>query len=283
MTRHAAYLCLLLALHGCASGIMRAGVGPRTFDRAPFYTGRISAPGPVGWLPVAYQRGGAQAPNFDPKGGPAMEALLAEMNAFLDSLDPGPRIAPPAQLPGSPPDVRFSCAMDLAGDCIERLADPALPGEPGRSMVLSVDPPERAFSSWLGSALSAAGVGHAMIITLEIAPFWPRQTGLRGNKVVDLGSGHAQELPWLTSLDQPVWVAQLTGVLTDSTGHPIRIGAEGLLAKRTRFLVSAAGGEEPIRDDEIAQLRGSRREDLTGSPLTWQIALRTLVEQLQGG
>lgn len=247
MTRHAAYLFILLALHGCASGIMRAGVGPRTFDRAPFYTGRIAGPGPVAWLPVAYQRGGAQAPIFDPKGGPAMEALLAEMNAFLDSLNPGPRIALPA------------------------------------SMVLSVDPPERAFSSWLGSALSAAAVAHAVIITLEIAPFWPRQTGLRGNKVVDLGSGHAQELPWLTSLDQPVWVAQLTGVLTDSTGHPVRIGAEGLLAKRTRFLVSAAGGEEPIRDDEIAQLRGSRREDFNGSPLTWQIALRTLVEQLQGG
>lgn len=283
MSRHAAYLFFLLALQGCGTGIMRGGVGPRTFDRAPFYTGRIAGPGPVAWLPIAYQRGGAQAPIFDPQGGPAMEALLTEMNAFLDSLATGPRIAPPAPLPGSPPDVRFSCTMDLAGDCIEKPADPALPGEPGRSMVLSVDPPERAFSSWLGSALSAAGAGHAIIITLETAPFWPRQTGLRGNKVVDLGSGYAQELPWLTSLDQPVWVAELTGVLTDSTGHPVRIGAEGLLAKRTRFLVSAMGGEEPIRDDEIAQLRGQRREDLVGSPLTWQIALRTLVEQLQGG
>ncbi|MGI8844318.1 MAG: hypothetical protein ACR2HZ_11500, partial [Gemmatimonadaceae bacterium] len=136
-------------------------------------------------------------------------------------------------------------------------------------MVLSVDPPERAFSSWLGSAFLGAGVGHA-IVTLETAPFWPRQTGLRGNKVVDLGSGYAQELPWLTSLDQPVWVAQLTGVLTDSTGHPVRIGAEGVPAKRTRFLISAAGGEELIRDDEIAQLRGQRREDLVGSPLTWR-------------
>ena len=122
---------------------------------------------------------------------------------------------------------------------------------------------------------------HAMVITFEIAPFWPRQTGLRGDKVVDLGTGHSQELPWLTSLDDPIWVIELTGALLDSTGHAVRIGAEGLFAKRTRFALSAIGGTESVREEDIAQLRALRREDLPSEPLVWHAALEALVRGLR--
>jgi hypothetical protein len=42
------------------------------------------------------------------------------------------------------------------------------------------------------------------------------------------------------------------------------------------------GGQMLVSDDDIAQLRMARREDLPGQPLVWQVALRTLVGQLTG-
>jgi hypothetical protein len=270
-----------LVAQGCASGGLRTGIGPQSFRRAPYYSGRAATAGPVAWLPVTYQRGGAQPPSFDPRGGAAMNALLADMNAYLDSLMDGPRIDVPSPAPGTPPDVRFACAMDAAGDCLAENDEPSSPAEQARSMTLSVDGASGPFRTWLGSALSGGGASHAVMITVELAPFWPRQTGLRGNKVVDLGTGHSQELPWLTALDDPIWVVELTGALLDSTGRAVRIGAEGLFAKRTRFAISAIGGQEAIGDDDIAHVRTLRRDDLPGAPLAWQVAMRELVGGLR--
>jgi len=271
-----------LLVSGCASGGFRTGLGPQSFQRAPYYTGRVASAARVAWVPVTYQRGGAQSPHFDPQGGPAMAQLLDEMNAHLAAVDLGRRLQFPSPLPGTPPDVRLACAMDVAGDCIAADEEPASPAEQGRSMTLSVEPASGEFSSWIGSALAAAGASHAVMITLEIAPFWPRQTGPRGDKVVDLGSGYSQELPWLTSLDQPLWVIELTGAVLDSTGHVVRAGGEGLLGKRTRFAISAIGGQELVSDDDVAQLRSLRRTDLPGSPLVWHVAMESLVRQLTG-
>lgn len=271
-----------LLVSGCATSGFRTGLGPQSFQRAPYYTGRAASGARFAWLPATYQRGGAQSPNFDPRGGPVMAQLLDEMNAYLDGLDLGRRLEVPSPSPGTPPDVRLACAMDAAGDCIGADDDPATPAEQGRSMTLSVEPASGEFSPWIGSALSSANASHAVMITLEIAPFWPRQTGLRGTKVVDLGSGYSPELPWLTSLDQPLWVIELTGAVLDSTGHVVRAGGEGLLAKRTRFAISAIGGQEMVSDADVAQLRSSRRTDLPGSPLVWQAAMDSLVRQLTG-
>ncbi|HZA51832.1 MAG TPA: hypothetical protein VE549_13900 [Myxococcaceae bacterium] len=38
-------------------------------------------------------------------------------------------------------------------------------------------------------------------------------------------------LPWLTSLETPVSVLQLTGALIDRSGQAVRIGAEGSAAE----------------------------------------------------
>jgi hypothetical protein len=105
---------------------------------------------------------------------------------------------------------------------------------------------------------------------------------LRGSKSVELGSDNVQSLPWLTSLETPVTVLQLTGALVDSTGKARRIGAEGIAAQRTRLLVSAIGAQELFGDEEIKRVRSARRDDLAGSPLAWQVALRHLVAELMG-
>jgi hypothetical protein len=280
--RTAFALTAALALQGCAAGALQMGLGPQSFHRAPYYSGRSVAPASLVALPITYQRGGAQPPSWDPQGGPAMQALLAEMNAFLDSLVGGARLSMPAPGPGTPPDVRFACAMDPAGDCLTESDEPSTPAEQPRSMTLSVDRGSGAFTAWFAPALAETNASHALLITLEIAPFWPRQTGLRGNKVVDLGTGYSQDLPWLTALDDPIWAIELTGALLDSTGRAVRIGAEGLFAKRTRFALSAIGGQEMVTEEDIAQLRSLRRTDLPGQPLVWQAALRELVGRLGG-
>lgn len=276
------YLLLLgaLVVQGCAGGALRPGLGAQSFTRAPYYSGRSAAAGSVAWMPISYQRGGAQAAVFDPSGGQDMQALLADMNAYLDSLMDGPRLTVPSPPPGSPPDVHFACAMDVAGDCLDVEDEPSNPAEQSRSMTLSVDRASGPFAAWVRSALAEANAARAVMITLEIAPFWPRQTGLRGNKVVDLGTGYSQDLPWLTSLDDPIWVVELTGAMLDSTGHALRIGAEGLYAKRTRFAISAIGGQESVRDEDVAMLRTLRRDDLPDAPLVWRVALVSLVRGL---
>ncbi len=201
------------------------------------------------------------------------------MNAFLDDL----RNASPLQLAmetGSvAPDVRFGCERDLFGDCAGEEE-----GEPigKRWMTLSVGRPSAEWTRSVAAALEDAERSHLLVVTLEIGDYWPRQKNLRGDKEVRLGTGSTQRLPWLTSLDRPVQVIQLTGALIGREGEAVRIGAEGLLARHTSIVVSGFGAQELITDQDIEKLATLRRHDLTGKPLAWQVALENLVRQLTG-
>ena len=62
----------------------------------------------------------------------------------------------------------------------------------------------------------------------------------------------------------------------------MRIGAEGLMARRSNLVTSALGAQRLISDEDIEKLRTLRRDDLPGQPLVWQTALRSLVAQLTG-
>jgi len=77
-------------------------------------------------------------------------------------------------------------------------------------------------------------------------------------------------------------VVQLTGAVVGRDGKAVRIGAEGMMAKRTNIGLSALGAQMLVSNDDIEKLRSARREDLPGQPLVWQVALRTLVGQLTG-
>jgi hypothetical protein len=256
--------------------------------------------GRIGHLPVVYQRGASQPSIFDPRDGAGtpVGALLAEMSAYLDSLGgaarvggaplsvrlvEGGRVSAVAHAQTvAPPDVMFGCATENNlpdGDCAPRA------GALGRGRLplrLAVGRPAPAWVSWMRDVTRDAGVSRTLVVTLEVGQYLPRQVGLRGDKVVDLGTNHAVTLPWLTSLETPVSVLQLTGALVDRDGRAVRIGAEGIVARRTRLLVSAAGGQELLGDEDVAGVRALRRDDLPGRPLAWQAALASLVDQLVG-
>ena len=132
------------------------------------------------------------------------------------------------------------------------------------------------------AALDGAGAARSLSLTREVGQYWVTKTGWRNDKSLELGTGHTVKLPWLTSLDAPVSVLQLTGVVADRDGKAVRIGAEGLLARRTGIVMSGLGAQRMISDADVEQLRTLRRDDLPGKPLVWQVALRNLVAQLTG-
>jgi len=276
-------IVLAAATAACATtgATFQSGVGNKTFDKPPFYAGASTPTSAlrIAHVAVRYQRGAEQAPLFEPKGGAGTPAaaLVADMNAFLDSLGATTRVAASTAEPGTPPNVRFGCLVDPVGDCIEE-------GETNgsnRQLELSVGRPSDDWIAWLGGALDASA-DQALVITLELGQYWPHQKGLSLAKEVRLGTSYSVSVPWLTSLETPVAVVQLTGALVGKDGKAVRIGAEGMMAKRTNLGLSALGGQMLVSDDDIAQLRTARREDLPGQPLVWQVALRTLVGQLTG-
>ena len=293
---------VVLAACATTGATVRSGVGDALLDHPPYYAGapaaRVAREGArLGHLPVAYQRGAAQASIFDPASGPGtpVGALLDEMNAYLDSLGSargltvrlveGGRVSAVTHRATTvPPDVSFGCLTEsgvLSGDDCAARGDSVL-GRGGQAMRLAVGRPSAEWTAWMGDVLRDAGVGRALVLTLEVGQYLPRQRGVRGTKLVELGTGHTAPLPWLTSLETPVTVLQLTGALVGPDGRAVRIGAEGIMARRTRLVVSAAGGQEILGAEDVERARTLRRDDLPGRPLAWQVALRQLVGQLTG-
>jgi hypothetical protein len=280
---HLSVTALVALTAACAStgATFQSGVAPKSFDRPPFYAGATATSGQrrLAHLPVHYQRGAEQAALFEPAGGSGTPAgrLVADMNRFLDSLQMSAR-AVGAPETGTAPDTRFGCTTDAAGDCEE---EGEVTGS-NRQLHLSVGRPSAEWTAWLVSTLDSTRADEALVITLELGQYWPRQKGLSLSKEVQLGTGYSVSVPWLTSLEKPVAVVQLTGALVGRDGRAIRIGAEGLMAKRTNIALSSIGVQMLISDEDLEQLRTLRREDLPGQPLVWQAALRTLVSQLTG-
>ena len=250
-------------------------------EHPPWFAGQSGvATGAIGHFPIAYQRGATQAPMFEPEGGAGSPIghLLAEMNRHLDSLrgmSPLDRTLPMGAIP---PDVQFGCLTDPTGDCLER-GDSAL-GRGSQAMRLAVGRPSPEWVEWAATLGNRAGASHTLLITLEVSHYLVRQRGIAGNKEVELGTGYIEQLPWLTSLETPVAVVQLTGALVAPDGRAVRIAAEGMLARRTSLSVSSIGGQELVSDDDIERLRVVRRADLAGNPLAWQVALRNLTRAL---
>jgi hypothetical protein len=279
---------VLVLATACATtgSTFRSGVGDAHLESPPYYAGgRVSRDvlPRVIHLPVGYQRGAAQSPIFDPGAGAGtpMAALLAEMNAFLDSLGVTTRIdAAAGASRGTPPDVHFGCPADPGDEDCERQREP---NAEQRRMRLAVGRPSTSWIGWAAAAADRAQASAVLVLTLEAGQYWTRQRGrFGGRKAVELGTDYSQPVPWLTSLDTPAHVLQITGALIGRDGRAIRIGAEGLFARRTGFLVSSIGAQALLTDEDVERVRTLRRDELPGRPLVWQAAIRNLVAELTG-
>lgn len=276
-------LILLAALGmsvGCAGATIGSGVGDRQLEHPPYYAGSGAAAARIVRYPIGFQPGASQAPMFDPASaaGTPVAALLAEMNRFADSVFAGAAVPMPNDKGMLAPDTYFGCERDATDDCVAR-GDSVL-GRRGTTMRLAVARPSGDWIRRHAALLDSANATHALLITLEVGQYWPRQSGWLGTKSVELGTDHRAEAPWLTSLETPVSVLQLTAALVDREGKAVRIGAEGLLAQRTPLVASAMGAQRLVTDADVERARAMRHEDRPGKPLVWKAALCQLVGDL---
>lgn len=293
---------LASATTGCATAgsTFSSGVGDRYLEHPPWYAGRevvvTESGGRMGHLPVTFQRGATQPVEFEPRvttGAPA-SVLVSEIDAYLDSLltasgvsvrlvEGGRVSAVASQASSRPPDVQFGCITEGGvpwGDCV--VAEGGALGRGRQQMRLAVGRASAEWIGWMGDVMRAQQVERALVVTLEIGQYPVRQRGILGKKEVELGTGHTADVPWISSLETPVMVLQLTGVIVGPDGKAMRIGSEGFAVRRTRLLVSALGAQERFGDEDMAKARTARRDDLPGAPLAWQVAVRHLVAQLTG-
>jgi len=291
-----AWAALPFALTACATtgATLGSGVGDTFLEHPPYYAGDATRQrgeaGAIGHLPVAYQRGAAQAPVFDPSVTEDMAELLAEMSAYLDSLGTTRRLVEGGRVSAvahaatrQPPDVRFGCVTRSTVDDDDCALDgDTVLGRRSQRMHLSVGRPSAEWTAWMGQVMADQGVERVLVVTLEVGWYLVRQRGLVGHKEIELGTAHVASLPWLTSLETPVAVLQVTGAVVGPDGRARRIGAEGLLPRRTSLTLSAVGAQALVSDDDVRALRTARREDLPGTPLVWREGLRTLVTRLLG-
>ena len=240
------HIALAAGTAACATAgaTYQSGVAPKSFDRPPFYAGAAAAADTsrLAHFPIRYQRGAEQPALFEPAegSGTPVAALIAEMNAYLDSLVRARVPAKGAEV-GTPPDVHFGCPVDVVGDCKDEGEITGVGGN--RRLDLAVGRPSEQWTTWFATALDAAAADYAVLITLELGQYWPRQKGLSLSKEVQLGTDYSVGVPWLTSLEKPVAVVQLTAALVGRDGRAVRIGAEGLMAKRSNIVLSAIGGQ----------------------------------------
>jgi hypothetical protein len=198
------------------------------------------------------------------------------MNAALDSVFGARKVGRIAGAGVVPPNVYFGCELDASNDCVER-GDSVL-GRRGTTMKLAVERPSAQWTARHAALLDSAGASHALLLTLEVGQYWTRQSGLRGDKSVELGTGYTMPLPWLTSLETPVTVLQLTGALIDREGRAVRVGAEGILAVRTPLSASGFGMQRILSEDDVRRAHSIQHEGRT----VWRSAVCTLVTQLAG-
>ena len=264
----------LVLLCLCA-GLAQAASTRGNFDRPPYYDGKWKGEArPAAHVTVSFR---AEPGSLDPTPdrSPALAAVLDSLRAEMV------RLGLTAALAGEPmrdrgPDVSFGCRRGgMGSDGTPRAHTEIDPTEP-RRMAFEV---EDASKAWREQVRAAAGTDVRAIVSVQLGfgEYWVRQKDWKGNKVIDLGSTHSMPLTWLTSLDDPVQVLQLTAALLSPDGRIVRVGAEALIARRTGMAASVAGAQEVLREEE---LRALTEPAPGGSGPVWRSALRELVMRL---
>ena len=258
-----------------AAGAVAAATTRGNLDRPPYYDGKLKGDvRPAAHVPVTYRVvPGSLDPT--PERSKALAAVLDSLNSELARL--GLTAEMSADLsPQRHPDVTFGCRRGgTEANGTPRASDELDTTEP-RRMAFRV---EDASKQWRELARLAAGDSLRAIVCVQLGfdEYWVRQKDWKGNKVIDLGSTRSMPLTWLTSLDDPVQVLQLTAALVAPDGRVIRVGAEGLLARRTGMTASMVGAQEVLTEDDLRTLTESSAD---GSGPVWRSALRELVSRL---
>lgn len=270
----------LFGLSACA-GMEKLSVG-RTdrLARAPYYKSydsklaRVS--GRLHHLPVSIHE--QVSDEFGYRGrAQALQPLAQAMTAYLDSLG----WSTVSVIPAAAKDAPYLYLGSSEGDGapvdaeLQRMEHEKYP-----PMVLHTRKPSNEWKAATAQQLSAGQVDFLLVITLGFSHYPKADRGFFGKKVV-LGTGYEEGIRFLSAIDKPVEVLQVTGMLLDRDGNILRAGGEGIIFKDTPFSLQIFDIEKAIDNEAIHTLMtAERREDLPGNPLKWQVALHNLAAQL---
>lgn len=276
----------VIAAAGCQLDDWRSGAGMGRTDvlkRAPFYVvygpregGAINAATTVGCFAVSIDRAGRTV-FLDAGGEAALQPLLAAMNARLEK---GARCKPltGTSLPEEGAPNLYAGSSD--GESASPIHDDDNDQSDQSRMILSVQPPSKAWRAELARVLQENAVQHLLIIRLGLADYPQSAKGVFGKRVI-LGTGHERDLKFVTPTDQQIPVLQITGLRLDRDGRILRAGAEGIIARESGFVVRMVlRATELLRPEDLRNAVEARRDDLPGRPLKWEVALDELVTSL---
>jgi hypothetical protein len=261
-------------------------------DKPPYYQGKRPEVGAtIAWTPImtptmraAFTRNG-EAPSGE------MRMLLDSLNTRLAAMlgnaprVPDDRLADLLAEKSGAPEITFGCEPEFAGEAarVGKYYHSAGCKEPekdqGLHNALMVQHPSKQWRERAAAEMGRDSARYLLLVSLRIGDQYP-WSGWSG-KGVRLGTGYDASLPWLSAIDRPVTVVQLVGTLVNAEGKVVRSGAEGLLASKPGALATLLGGQQAVSDRQLAELVfATRRDDLPGQPLAWEVALRTLVSEL---
>ena len=121
---------------------------------------------------------------------------------------------------------------------------------------------------------------RVVVTQLDFVQYPKADKGFFGKKVV-LGSQHEDKVRFLSALDKPIEVLQLSGVVFDENGAELCAGAEGIVGSDAPFWVQVLEAGKDIDDDTLDHvLHHERRQDIPGAPLNWQAAADQLMWNL---
>lgn len=265
---------------GCAELDERAVAETHRLDEAPYYVDVAPRPGPgacAAVLPVGLDPELTQVLGYGDRL-QRFEPILAALNSRIAQRKDCVRAAGATiDVPQAPRVYVGTSDSDLAPMEAE---SQRLPTDRLAPMVLHL---ERPGAQWrLAAAEVARGAGTPYLVSLQLG-ISQYGKGYRGlwRKEVKLGTGYFQPVRFLSAEDKPVEVLHLTGALLDAGGRPVRVGAEGIIARDTPFVVQVFDVSKVLDDMALdGVVRDERRQDLPGAPLKLDVALDNLLAQL---
>jgi hypothetical protein len=244
------------------------------FSQPPYYDGKLKAePRHAGHVTVAFR---SEPSTIDPTpdNSPALATLLDSLRVEIDRQTRTTRLPLDVRLPGRP-DIRFGVRRGGMGPDGIPLGLTEIDAREPRRMTFEVEGPSKTWKRDVAAAMPDS-VSVVVSVQLGFDELWVRQKDWKGTKTIEIGTDRVVPVPWLTSLDDPVQVLLLTGAVSDRNGKVLRVGAEGLVARRTGMTASVVGVQEILTEEDLASVI----EAPEGQDPVWRVAIRSLVANL---
>lgn len=260
---------LVVVLSGCAALDDAAVARTDRLKEAPFYKSYRKStvtPEPALLLPL----------HASPASAARLEPLRAAIDQYLQSQTCC--IAFNDEMPAGSPAVYVGSSegenVPIDGLIIREEFEKYPP------MIVHYAKPSPAWRSAIAVQASELGAGRVLVTQLDLVQYPKADKGFFGKKVV-LGTHHESKVRFLSAIDKPIEVLQLSGAVLSADGTELCAGAEGIIGSDSPFWVQVLEAGKDIDDATLEQvLHNERRDDVPGAPLNWQVAADQLLWNL---